>query len=266
MTKIIAEIGWNHMGDLKLAKKMILSAKKNGADLVKTQIFDPKTLKPGPWDHDGRRKIYDKAMLDSIKYKKLIEFAKKQKINFFTSIMNISGAKMVLKYQNNLIKIPSTENTNYALLKFCNKKFKKIIVSTGTATFKEIKKIGKIINKKKLVILHCTSSYPCLATDVNLPKIKLLKKYFKKVGFSDHSFGIEASVLGLSYNLEYVEKHFTINRKLPGRDNKFAILPSDLKNLKRFINFSKEANKFRGMNFLKSEKEVRNIYRGRWSV
>ena len=71
-----------------------------------------------------------------------------------------------------------------------------------------------------------------MATDVNLPKIKLLKKYFNKVGFSDHSFGIEASVLGLSYNLEYVEKHFTINRKLPGRDNKFAILPSDLKILK----------------------------------
>ena len=69
--------------------------------------------------------------------------------------MNISGAKMVLKYQNNLIKIPSTENTNYALLKFCNKKFKKIIVSTGTATFREIKKIGKIINKKiSYITLH----------------------------------------------------------------------------------------------------------------
>ena len=154
MTKIIAEIGWNHMGDLKLAKKMMLSAKKNGADLVKTQIFDPKTLKPGPWDHDGRRKIYDKAMLDSNKYKKLIEFAK-TKNQLFSSIMNISGAKMVLKYQNNLIKIPSTENTNYALLKFCNKKFKKIIVSTGTATFREIKKIGKIINKKiSYITLH----------------------------------------------------------------------------------------------------------------
>ena len=60
MTKIIAEIGWNHMGNLRLAKKMILSAKKNGADYVKTQIFDPSTLKPGPWDHDGRRKIYEK--------------------------------------------------------------------------------------------------------------------------------------------------------------------------------------------------------------
>ena len=97
MTKIIAEIGWNHMGDLKLAKKMIMSAKKNGADLIKTQIFDPKTLKPGPWDHDGRREIYNKAMLTSSKYELLINFAKKNKIVFFTSVMNVKGAKMVLK-------------------------------------------------------------------------------------------------------------------------------------------------------------------------
>ena len=265
MTKIIAEIGWNHMGDLKLAKKMMLSAKKNGADLVKTQIFDPKTLKPGPWDHGGRREIYNKAMLTPEKYGNLIKFAKKNKIVFFSSVMNIKGAKTVLKFQNNLIKIPSTENTNYELLKFCNTKFKRIIVSTGTATFKEIKKIGKHINKKKLVIFHCTSSYPCKPNDINLPKIKLLKNFFKKVGFSDHSSGVEASVLSLSYDIEYIEKHFTINRNLPGRDNKFAILPNDLKNLKNFTLFSNKANKFRGKNFLKSEKQVRNVYRGRWN-
>lgn len=266
MTKIIAEIGWNHMGNLKLAKKMIMSAKKNGADLIKTQIFDPKTLKPGPWDHDGRREIYNKAMLTSSKYKLLINFAKKNKIVFFTSVMNVKGAKMVLNFQNNLIKIPSTENSNYELLKFCNKKFKKIIVSTGTATFNEIKKIGKLIDKKKLVILHCTSSYPCKPSDINLPKIALLKNFFNNVGFSDHSSGIEASISSLGYGLEYIEKHFTIDRDLPGRDNKFAILPGDLKNLKNFILFFKEANKFRGKDFLKSEKEVRNIYRGRWNV
>ena len=79
MTKIIAEIGWNHMGNLKLAKKMMLAAKKNGADYVKTQIFDPKTLKPGPWDTDGRRKIYNKAKLTFDKYKNLLIFAKKNK-------------------------------------------------------------------------------------------------------------------------------------------------------------------------------------------
>ena len=149
MTKIIAEIGWNHMGKLELAKKMILSAKNNGADYVKTQIFDIKSLKPGPWNHDGRLKIYQKAQLNFKKYKQLYVFSKSKGINFFTSVMNLDGAKIVSSIQNDLIKVPSMENTNYKLLKYCNKKFKKIMISTGTATFEEIKEIKKYINPKK---------------------------------------------------------------------------------------------------------------------
>lgn len=264
MTKIIPEIGWNHMGDIKLAKKMIIAGAKNGADYIKTQVFDPKLLKPGPWDKDGRRDIYNKAKLTSAKYEKLYNFAKINKIKFFTSVVNKDGAKMVLKFQNDLIKIPSTENTNYELLEFCKKNFKEIIVSTGTATFKEIRFLEKIIDQKKLVIMHCTSSYPCKAKDVNLPKIELLQKYFHKVGFSDHSAGIEASILSLNFKPHYIEKHFTIDQNLPGRDNKVAILPNDLRILKHYLNFFNEAIKFRGKNFLKVEKEVRSLYRGRW--
>ena len=81
MTKIIAEIGWNHMGNLSLAKKMILAAKKNGADLVKTQIFNTKNLKNGPWDNDGRREIYQKAELNK-KYKELYNYSKKLRLIF----------------------------------------------------------------------------------------------------------------------------------------------------------------------------------------
>ena len=264
MTKIIAEIGWNHMGNLRLAKKMILSAKKNGADYVKTQIFDPSTLKPGPWDHDGRRKIYEKAKMTDEKYSKLLKYSKKIKVNFFSSVVNIIGAKIVLKHQNDIIKIPSMENTNYELLKFCNKNFKKILVSTGTAKFSEILKLKKMINKNKLNILHCTSSYPCNPEDLNLPKIQLLQKHFKKVGFSDHSVGVYGSFIAMRHNLNFIEKHFTTDKKLPGRDNKFAILPMELKKLKDFYSFYKEANKFRGLKYLKSEREARKLYKGRW--
>lgn len=266
MTKIIAEIGWNHMGKLELAKKMILSAKNNGADYVKTQIFDIKSLKPGPWNHDGRLKIYQKAQLNFKKYKQLYVFSKSKGINFFTSVMNLDGAKIVSSIQNDLIKVPSMENTNYKLLKYCNKKFKKIMISTGTATFEEIKEIKKYINPKKIIILHCTSSYPCETKDLNLPKIKLLQKYFKIVGFSDHSLGIDASKISLQYGVKFIEKHYTIDKKLPGRDNKFAILPNELLSLKKFLTFYKHANNFRGKNFLKCEIEARKNYRGRWGI
>jgi N,N'-diacetyllegionaminate synthase len=266
MTKIIAEIGWNHMGNLNLAKKMILSAKKNGADYVKTQIFDPSSLKPGPWDNDGRREIYKKAKLTNEKYSNLLRYSKKIKVNFFTSVMNIAGAKMVLRHQNNMIKIPSMENTNYELLSFCNKNFKKILISTGTAKFSEILKLKKIVSKKKINILHCTSSYPCVAENLNLPKIQLLKKYFKKVGFSDHSIGVYGSFIAMSYGVNFIEKHFTTNNKLPGRDNKFAILPNELNELSNFKKFFLDASKFKNKNFLKCEIDARKNYRGRWDL
>ena len=162
MTKIIAEIGWNHMGNLGLAKKMILSAKKNGADYVKTQVFDPTTLKPGPWDNDGRREIYEKAKITNEKYAKLLKYSRKIKINFFTSVMNVEGAKMVLNHQKNLIKIPSMENTNYELLNFCNKNFDMVMVSTGTAKFSEILRLKKYLEKTKFtyyIVLHLTHVY-----------------------------------------------------------------------------------------------------------
>ena len=83
MTKIIAEIGWNHMGDMNLAKKMILAAKDNGADFVKTQIFNVKYLKDGPWMTDGRKEIYQKAQLNNEKYNELVNFSRENDINFF---------------------------------------------------------------------------------------------------------------------------------------------------------------------------------------
>ena len=88
MTKIIAEIGWNHMGDMNLAKKMIIAAKDNGADFVKTQIFNIKYLKDGPWMTDGRKEIYEKAQLSNENYNELFYFGKENNINFFTSVFN----------------------------------------------------------------------------------------------------------------------------------------------------------------------------------
>lgn len=265
MTKIIAEIGWNHMGSLKLAKKMILEAKKSGADFVKTQIFNVENLKEGPWDNDGRREIYKKAQLDYRKYKELFNYAKKIKCKFFASAMSLKDAELIKKVNNELIKIPSMESRNISLINYCSKNFKHVMISSGTSKFKEILNSCKKIPKTKLTVLHCVSSYPCKFTDVNLPKINLFKKKFKSVGFSDHTLGIEASILSLKYNPKYIEKHFTVNNSLPGRDNKFAILPKDLRSLKDIIIKNTLANKFRGKDFLKCETEARKIYSGRWN-
>ncbi len=264
MTKIIAEIGWNHMGDIKLAKKMIFEAKRNGADLVKTQVFNTKNLKEGPWDKDGRREIYEKAQLDEEKIKKLYEYAKKIKCIFFASAMSVEDAKLIRKINNKLIKIPSMESRNTLLIDYCTKNFENIIISTGTSTFKEILNSCKNIPKKKLSILHCVSSYPCKFSNINLPKIIELRKKFKNVGLSDHTEGIKAAVLSLKYEPIFIEKHFTIDKSLPGRDNKFAILPNELKLLKNYIKTNNEINKFKGKDYLNCEIEARKVYSGRW--
>lgn len=270
MTKIIAEIGWNHLGNLNLAKKMIMMAKLNGADFVKTQIFDTKYLNPGPWDHDGRKNIYKKAQLDQNKYRQLFNFAKKNKIKFFASVVNKHGVDLLKKFQDDIIKIPSAHNRDLGLIKYSLDRFKKVIISLGSMNKKDLNKLLKLINKKrycnKSILFYCVSVYPCDFKYLNLNLINYLKKKHKYIGFSDHTSGIIASALSLKFNPVMIEKHFTINKKLPGRDNALAILPSDLKMLKSFVDINKIINKNKkSFNYIKKEEIIRKIYSKRWS-
>ena len=263
MTKIIAEIGWNHMGSIEIAKKMIKQAKLNGADFVKTQVFDVKYLSRGPWDNDGRKEIYRKAQINESKYRILNNYSKKIGINFFASIVNRVGADMIKKIDNSIIKIPSANNRNYSLIKYCLKNFKKVIVSLGALKFDEVKFISKL-NKNKLILLHCVSTYPCEFEEINLHKIKKIQSIHKYVGFSDHTKDIYASVLSLKYKPIYIEKHFTIDKKLPGRDNKLSILPQDLKRLRKYIDINNILEKSSFLNYHKNEEIIRKIYSKRW--
>ncbi len=264
MTKLIAEIGWNHMGDIDLAKKMIVEAKKNGADFVKTQVFDIKYLKNGPWDNDGRREIYEKATLTDEKYKEIKKFAEDNQIHFFTSTFNRETAERIAKIDNKIFKVPSVEARNKELMDFVCDSFDEVIISTGTLLEKEIIDLSNKYKKFKISLLHCVSTYPCAFENTNLPKINFLKSLTPNVGFSDHTQGIEASVLSLNYGLNYIEKHFTVDNDLPGRDNKFAILPHQLKHLKDYVEIFKRVKIEHGNNFQECEKEVREVYAGRW--
>lgn len=268
MSKIIliAEIGWNHMGNLNLAEKMIKASKLSGADYAKFQTWQVKNLKNGPWDHDGRREIYKKAELSELDYLKLLKICKKYKIKFLTSIFNLKDYYLLKKLNLKTIKIPSPENRNKALLEFCNKQFNNIFLSTGAAKISEIKKSFRIFNKSKYVnLMHCVSAYPCSDEVANLNRIEELKKISKNVGLSDHTPDILSSILSLDYGVKVIEKHFTIDNSLPGRDNKFAILPHMMNDLKKSIERYSLMKKKIKEKFIKQEKEIRNVYTGRWS-
>jgi|TARA_B100000780_G_scaffold270530_1_gene230453 N,N'-diacetyllegionaminate synthase len=263
--KLIAEIGWNHMGSLILAEKMIKAAKASGADFAKFQTWRVKNLKHGPWDSDGRREIYEKAELGKEDYSKISKICKKYKIKFLTSLFNHDDYQLIQHLRPTSIKIPSPENRNKELLKFVSKKFKNIFLSTGAAKINEIKKSLKYLHNNNVTVMHCVSSYPCIDENADLSRILRLKEISKNIGLSDHTSDILSSTFSLNLGVTLIEKHFTIDNNLPGRDNKFAILPNQFLELKKNITRFHKMFKKKQEVFISQEKEIRNIYTGRWS-
>tara|TARA_B100000530_G_C15905293_1_gene467078 strand:+ start:607 stop:1422 length:816 start_codon:yes stop_codon:yes gene_type:complete len=266
--KLIAEIGWNHMGKMSLAKKMIKAAAESGADICKFQTWNVKNLKSGPWDNDGRRKIYDKAQLKNKDYKVLIQECKKNNVEFLTSVFNTADIEHLKKLKLKNIKIPSHEIYNLDLINLAIRKFNVIYISLGAAKLSEIKKIFKLTKKnkkKKIFLMHCVSSYPLLEENVNLPKLEYIKKFTDKIGYSGHTKGIEDAIAAMSMGAKVVEKHFTINNKLPGRDNLNAILPNEMTKLRNFKNSLEKMTINKGFDLQKCELDIFKNYRGRWS-
>jgi len=263
--KLIAEIGWNHMGNIDLAEKMIKAAKKSGCNYAKFQNWSVKNLKSGPWDHDGRREIYQKAELDKNKTEQIYKICQDVGIEFLTSIFNTSEIEYVSKINNNVIKIPSPELRNNDLLLAAANNFKEIILSTGASKINEVKKSVKLIKNNNLTLLHCVSIYPCPDDKLNLNKIEKLKKIHNKVGISDHSTDILSCQLSLPMNIVAIEKHFTIDNDLPGRDNKFALLPEDFTKIRESIDRYRVMMSSNVKDYFNDENEVRELYTGRWS-
>ena len=262
---IIAEIGWNHMGDMKLAKQMIESAAKNGADICKFQTWSESNLKPGAWDSDGRREVYKKAQLNKENHQNLIDICNSNNVEFLTSIFNITDLDFLTKLNSKMIKVPSHEIYNIELIKKCVENFDLTLISTGASYKKEIENISNNIFLEKAIFMHCVSSYPCPANKVNLPRLEYMKNFTKEIGYSGHFQGIDDAIAAICCGATYIEKHFTIDNNLEGRDNKFALLPNDIKALSKFKKNYLEMQINKGIDLQESEMDTYNNYRGRWS-
>jgi len=273
-TQVIAEIGWNHMGRMELAESMIQEAAAAGANFAKFQTWSAKNLKPGPWDTDGRRQIYEQAELSREDHFTLKDLCQKNGIEFLTSCFNEKDVDLIAELSDK-VKIPSTEITNIPMLKKVANKFKTIIMSTGASTIEEVCTALNYFRNNEVFLLHCVSTYPCNYDEAKLSKIKKLKNIANqhllweaevKVGYSGHCYGIYDALSSLEFGAEMIEKHFTIDHNLPGRDNKFAILPAELKMLCDYIKYRPQMWEWdQKTEYLDKEKEARDVYRGRWS-
>jgi sialic acid synthase SpsE len=264
-TLLVAEIGWNFLGELNLAKKMIDAAKQSGAHAVKFQVWNPYFLKNGKWDVDGRREIYEKAHLNIKKYKELLKFSKKKKIICFASVFTLREAKLLHKIGEKIIKIPSHEAYNIPLIEFAIKNFKHVLISVGALKKNELLKLLKYKKLKKITIMHCVSSYPLNENKCNFFKFDFLKNNFINVGYSGHYTGVEDAIFAIAKGARIIEKHFTINQKLPGRDNRFSLLPKDFKIISNFIKITHNFNKNLGLDLQKCEVDIYKNYRDRWN-
>lgn len=265
MVKIIAEIGWNHCGDMNLAKEMIIAAAEGGADYAKFQTWSVSRLKAGEWDTDGRREIYEQAELTRERHIELIECCKQHNIQFLSSVFSIEDAELLVELGCTAVKIPSFESRNIELIKYCDSNFETVFMSTGTSTLEEIKHSLTFFKQTNLFLMHCVSVYPGAYEIANLPKMLELKTIHPQVGYSDHIQGIESAKIAIGFGAIVIEKHFTTNNDLPGRDNKFAILPNELLGLRRYINYIIDMMEDHGTGYNELETTSRNSYAGRFN-
>ena len=243
---IIAEAGVNHNGKIGNAKKLIKVAADAGADYVKFQIFktENQVTRTAPKakyqilntkNKENQYEMIKKYEFSNEQFNILFKYCKKNRIKFLASCFDAESAKNYLKIGGNVFKIPSGEINNLNLLEFIGKKNKKIFLSTGLSTEADIKAALNVLikngsQKKNISIMQCTTDYPCKINDVNLLVIPMLSKKFNtKVGFSDHTLGYESALAASAIGAEVIEKHITLNKKMPGPDHKASLSPKEFK-------------------------------------
>jgi N,N'-diacetyllegionaminate synthase len=252
-TIIIAEAGVNHNGDLQTAYKLIDVAVDAGVDYVKFQTFKAEKLasklaqkatyqKENTGDEvESQFQMLQNLELSHENHIKLIDYCKAKKINFFSTAFDLTSLQYLASLGLEIVKVPSGEITNLPYLELAAKLFTSVILSTGMSTMNEIQEAVAVfvnagIPKEKITILHCNTEYPTPMQDVNLKAMLSIKETLNTaVGYSDHTLGIEVPIAAVALGAVIIEKHFTLDRNLPGPDHIASLEPSELKDMVKAI-------------------------------
>jgi N,N'-diacetyllegionaminate synthase len=243
---IIAEAGVNHNGSLSIAKKMVDEAYDAGADAVKFQSFKATNLVTKNADKaEYQKQTSDpfESQFDMIKrlemsenfHKELINYCNLKNIIFLSTPFDIDSINLLISLGLEIIKIPSGEITNLPYLRHVGSLNKKIIMSTGMSNLKEIEDAINVLKKSgtrmsNITLLHANTMYPTPMEDVNLNVMHTMREKFGiDVGYSDHTIGIEVDIAAVALGASVIEKHFTLDKNMPGPDHKASIEPFELK-------------------------------------
>ena len=249
---IIAEAGVNHNGSMDIAKKLITVASEAGCDAVKFQTFKTEKLVSVHAKKAEYQKKNDRSsgsQLDMLKklelsyddHKELIEYCRKYAIEFLSTPFDLESIKLLNKLGLTTFKIPSGEITNLPYLRALGKLNKEVILSTGMATLKEVKEAYNVLiefgtKHDNITMLHANTEYPTPYKDVNLRAMQTIAQELNiKIGYSDHTLGIEVSIVAVAMGAKIVEKHFTLDKTMSGPDHKASLEPSELKAMVKAI-------------------------------
>lgn len=241
---IIAEAGVNHNGDIDLAYKLIDAAKSAGADIVKFQTFNPdlevskyapkaEYQKANTANDENQLSMLRQLALKHDDFIKLKAYCNKVDIGFLSTPFEEESVEFLKSLDCRLWKIPSGEITNYPFLIRIARTGWPIIMSTGMCSMAEVEDAVELLRENgcgEISLLHCTTEYPAPFADVNLKAMITLKERFGvKVGYSDHTPGIEISIAAVAMGAEIIEKHFTLDKNMEGPDHKASLEPQELK-------------------------------------
>jgi N,N'-diacetyllegionaminate synthase len=245
-TLIIAEAGVNHNGDRNLAKQLIDAAAYAGADLVKFQTINAnrqvtRTAKKADYQRqttdstESQHAMLRQLELTEAMHHELIAHCAARNIGFFSTGFDIASVDLLVSLGLDCFKIPSGEITNLPYLRHIGQLSKTVILSTGMATLGEIEAAIEVLEqagtpRAKLTVMHCTTEYPTPMNEVNLCAMQSVYTAFGvAVGYSDHTQGIEVAIAAVAMGATVIEKHFTLDRTLPGPDHQASLEPAELK-------------------------------------
>ena len=249
---VIAEIGINHNGDMDIVKGMIDAAVHAGADAVKFQKRTPevctppeqqKQMRETPWGYITYLDYRYKVEFNEEQYREIDRYAREKGIAWMASVWDEPSVDFLEKFDTPAYKVPSASLTDLPLLKYVRKTGKPMIISTGMSTMEQIHKAVNVIGTENLVIMHCTSTYPCEPEELNLKMIETLRREFpdNPIGYSGHEVGLVPSAVAVALGASSVERHLTLDRAMWGSDQAASVEPGGFEKLIKYIRVTEAA-------------------------
>lgn len=263
-TIVIAEIGENHIGRWDLARQMVVAAAAAGADIVKFQSYLGTEVEP----NDAERQWFMDVHLPDEMHFELKRLAEEHGVEFMTTPFSLERARFVVERLGlRKVKVASSEMLNFRLLDYLNERTDTVFLSTGLADLGEVRQaVSHLGQVKDIYILQCTTQYPCPPDQANVAVIPTLRAAFPAhhVGYSDHTIGTVAPVAAVALGAEVIEKHFTMDKSLPGTDHVLSLTPDELRDMVRQIRQVEQLLGNSAKEPTAAEREIRDFVRRRF--